>query len=80
MQHVKGTSLGVLSLAKLRQEYTMYCDKKDDNRCGAFKNAQKTIGGKLHKKEKCMEGIQWKQIVMDDFSNLKPNNQLNHLD
>ena len=42
-------------------------NKKDDDRRGAFKNAQKTIGGIMREKEQCIEGKTRKQQVMDEL-------------
>ena len=50
--------------------YPLYLiNEKDDDRRGAFKNAQKTIGGIMREKERCMEGDKRKQqvTVMDEL-------------
>ena len=55
-------------------------DETDDDRRGAFENAQKTIGGAMREKEQCVEGNKkGKSKRRTSLANLPPNNQLIHL-
>ena len=77
MQHVQSSGcaariLGrpVLGQIKAGIHPFIVINKKDDDRRGVFKNAQKTIGGIIREKEQCMEGEKRKQQVMDKLLKL----------
>ena len=60
----------VLGQSKAGMHPCIEINKKDGDIRGAFKNAQKTIGGIKRKKEQCMEGKKRKQQVMDELLKL----------
>ena len=71
MQHYKSSSthLGrpVLGQSKAGIQACIAINKKDDDRRGAFKIAQKAIGEVMRGKEESMLGQNRKQQVMDEL-------------